>query len=224
MEKFNLPDPEETPRNVFIERGRVLFVTHQITHVAMAHPLDGRPITWGPYWNTAMAVGAFSNPPVELGEEESGVWAFIDEDDNLLALDMPEPAANGVPKEEILSVLRQILPEDEITEILETLLAGFQLTQIVRGGEMRTCSPTRTALLTDLALLTDQSHPAPQTDSSNTITIKVEEGSTAEDFLSQLFEAAEEAGAVTEEVIEIPEIPETRGRFLGKRTFLRKRT
>ena len=180
----------------------------------MAHPLDGQPITRGPYWNTAMAVGAFSNPPVELGEEGSTIWAFIDEDDNLLALDMPNPRQEGTgpPKEKILSVLRQILPEDEITEILETLLAGCRLTQIVRGGEMRTCSPTRTALLTD------QSHPAPQTDSSNTITIKVEEGSTAEDFLSQLFEAAEEAGAVTEEVIEIPEIPKTRSRFFRKRT------
>jgi hypothetical protein len=220
MEKNSLPSPKKSPSNVFVDRGRVLFVTHQITHIAMAHPLDGQPITWGPYWNTAMAVGAFSNPPVELGEEGSTIWAFIDEDDNLLALDMPNPRQEGTgpPKEEILLVLRQILPEDEITEILETLLAGFQLTQIVRGGEIRTCSPTRAALLHDLALLTDQSHPAPQTDSSNTVTIKVEEGSTAEDFLSQLFEAAEEAGAVTEEFIEIPEIPETRGRFFRKRT------
>ena len=217
MEKNSLPSPKKSPSNVFVDRGRVLFVTHQITHIAMAHPLDGQPITWGPYWNTAMAVGAFSNPPVELGEEGSTIWAFIDEDDNLLALDMPNPRQEGTgpPKEKILSVLRQILPEDEITEILETLLAGCRLTQIVRGGEkraMRTCSPTRTALLTD------QSHPPPQTDSSNTITIKVEEGSTAEDFLSQLFEAAEEAGAVTEEFIEIPEIPKTRGRFFRKRT------
>ena len=217
MEKNSLPSPKKSPSNVFVDRGRVLFVTHQITHIAMAHPLDGQPITWGPYWNTAMAVGAFSNPPVELGEEGSTIWAFIDEDDNLLALDMPNPRQEGTgpPKEKILSVLRQILPEDEITEILETLLAGCRLTQIVRGGEMRMCSPTRTALLHD------QSHPAPQTDSSNTITIKVEEGSTAEDFLSQLFEAAEEAGAVTEEFIEIPkiaEMPKTRGRFLRKRT------
>jgi len=217
MEKNSLPSPKKSPSNVFVDRGRVLFVTHQITHIAMAHPLDGQPITWGPYWNTAMAVGAFSNPPVELGEEGSTIWAFIDEDDNLLALDMPNPRQEGTgpPKEKILSVLRQILSEDEITEILETLLAGCRLTQIVRGGErraVRTCSPTRTALLTD------QSHPAPQTDSSNTITIKVEEGSTAEDFLSQLFEAAEEAGAVTEEVIEIPEIPKTKGRFFRKRT------
>ena len=89
----------------------------------MAHPLDGQPITWGPYWNTAMAVGAFSNPPVELGEEGSTIWAFIDEDDNLLALDMPNPRQEGTgpPKEKILSVLRQILPEDEITEILEII-------------------------------------------------------------------------------------------------------
>ena len=211
MEKNSLPSPKKSPSNVFVDRGRVLFVTHQITHVAMAHPLDGRPITWGPYWNTAMAVGAFSNPPVELGEEGSTIWAFIDEDDNLLALDMPNPRQEGTgpPKEKILSVLRQILTEDEITEILETLLAGCRLTQIVRGGEMRTCSPTRTALLTD------QSHPAPQTDSSNTITIKVEEGSTAEDFLSQLFEAVEEAGAVTEEVIQKPK---TRGLFFRKKT------
>ena len=211
MEKNSLPSPKKSPSNVFVDRGRVLFVTHQITHIAMAHPLDGQPITWGPYWNTAMAVGAFSNPPVELGEEGSTIWAFIDEDDNLLALDMPNPRQEGTgpPKEKILSVLRQILSEDEITEILETLLAGCRLTQIVRGGEMRLCSPTRTALLTD------QSHPAPQTDSSNTVTIKVEEGSTAEDFLSQLFEAVEESGAVTEEVIQKPK---TRGRFLRKRT------
>ncbi len=213
MEKFNLPDPEETPRNVFIERGRVLFVTHQITHVAMAHPLDGRPITWGPYWNTAMAVGAFSNPPVELGEEESGVWAFIDEDDNLLALDMPEPAANGVPKEEILSVLRQILPEDEITEIMENVISMQKdnPSQGIGDGGIK-----------KIELSHEGDHDGPLSSSdpadSKTINIKVEKGSSTEDFLTQLFEAAEEAGAVTEEVIEIPEIPKTRGMFFRKRT------
>ena len=213
MEKFNLPDPEETPRNIFIERGRVLFVTHQITHVAMAHPLDGRPITWGPYWNTAMAVGAFSNPPVELGEEESGVWAFIDEDDNLLALDMPEPAANGVPKEEILSVLRQILPEDEITEIMENVISMQKDNPSQGIGDDG---------IKKIELSHEGDHDGPLSSSdpadSKTINIKVEKGSSTEDFLTQLFEAAEEAGAVTEEVIEIPEIPKTKGRFFRKRT------
>ena len=189
MQKFDLPDPEETPRNVFIERGRVLFVTHQITHVAMAHPLDGQPITWGPYWNTAMAVGAFSNPPVELGEEESGVWAFIDEDDNLLAIDMPEPAQNGIPKEEILSLLRQMINEEDITEIMEKVISM------------------------------QKNNPSHDPVDSKTINIKVEKGSTAEDFLSQLFEAAEEAGAATEEFIEIPETskaPKTRGMWFKR--------
>ena len=214
MEKFNLPDPEETPRNIFIERGRVLFVTHQITHVAMAHPLDGRPITWGPYWNTAMAVGAFSNPPVELGEEESGVWAFIDEDDNLLAIDMPEPAENGVPVEEILSLLRQMINEEDITEIMEKVISMQKNnpSQGIGDGGIKNIG---------LAHEGDHDGPLPSSDpvDSKTINIKVEKGSTAEDFLSQLFEAAEEAGAATEEFIEIPEIskaPKTRGMWFKR--------
>tara|TARA_B100000131_G_scaffold208108_1_gene200201 strand:- start:185 stop:781 length:597 start_codon:yes stop_codon:yes gene_type:complete len=198
MKKNSSPNPEEVPCNVFVDKGRVLFVTHQITHVLVVDE-SGNPNTWGPYWNAALAVGAFSSPPVELGEEGSSIWAFIDEDDNLLAIDMPNPRENdtGAPKEEILSVLRQILDEDTIAEIIETVSP--------------VCSPTRTALLTG------QSHHGsdPQTDSSNTVTIKVEAGNTVEDFLSQLFEAAEEAGAVTEEVLQKPK---TRGMFFRKKT------
>ena len=197
MDEINFPNPDEIPRSVFVDRGRALFVTHQVTHTLMVDQF-GRPNTWGPYWNAALAVGAFSSPPVELGEEGSTIWAFIDEDDNLLAIDMPEPAPGGIPQEEILSVLRQILSEDAITEIIEWTVNPV-------------CSPTRTAQLTG------QSHHAsdPQTDSSKTVTIKVDTGSTAEDFLSQLFEAAEEAGAVTEEIIQKPK---TRGMFFRKKS------
>ena len=63
-----------------------------------------------------MTIGAFCDNPVEIAE---GMFAFIDEDDNLMAIDMPTPTQNGVPTEAILSVLRDWLPEDEIIDIME---------------------------------------------------------------------------------------------------------
>lgn len=121
MTEENTQIPESDPLHIFCDKGRVLFLTYQVTHVLMKNDETGEPITTAPIWNAHMAVGAFCSKPVELGEEGSSVWAFIDDDDNLLALDMPEPAQNGVPREEVISILRQILTEEEITEIMETV-------------------------------------------------------------------------------------------------------
>jgi len=173
MDEINFPNQDEIPRSVFVDRGRALFVTHQVTHTLMVDQF-GRPNTWGPYWNAALAVGAFSNPPVELGEEGSTIWAFIDEEDNLLAIDMPEPAPGGIPQEEILSVLRQILSEDAITEIIE-------------WTSNPVCSPARTAQLTGQT----QHALDPQTITSQEVTLRIEKGSEAEQFLDHIFNLSE---------------------------------
>ena len=177
MEEINLPNPEDVPCNVFVDRGRVLFVTHQVTHVLVVDQF-GEPNTWGPYWNAALAVGAFSNPPVELGEEGSTVWAFIDEDDNLLAIDMPSPTENGVPREEVLSILRTMINEEDITEIIENV--AFTQRDFpkflgdIANGKANISGDSRTV-------------------ASQDIVIKVEEDSEAEEFLNALFSMAEES-------------------------------
>lgn len=64
-----------------------------------------------------MMVGHMCNNPEEISD---GIFAFIsDEDDMLMAIDMPSPLSNGVPKEATISVLRDYLNEDEITDIIE---------------------------------------------------------------------------------------------------------
>ena len=176
MEEINLPNPEDVPCNVFVDRGRVLFVTHQVTHVLVVDQF-GEPNTWGPYWNAALAVGAFSNPPVELGEEGSTVWAFIDEDDNLLAIDMPAPTENGVPREEVLSILRTMINEEDITEIIENV--AFTQRDFPK-------------FLGDIAKGQANISGDSRTVASQDIVIKVEEDSEAEEFLNALFSMAEE--------------------------------
>tara|TARA_R100000742_G_C4269828_1_gene88402 strand:+ start:900 stop:1472 length:573 start_codon:yes stop_codon:yes gene_type:complete len=141
MTENNTSIPESEPLNIFCDAGRVLFMTYQVTHVLMKDQETGKPITSSPLWNPHMAIGAFCTRPVELGEEGSSIWAFIDEDDNLLAIDMPEPAQNGVPVEEIISVLRQMITEEDITEIMETVTFSQRdmesFFESLSGGEVK---------------------------------------------------------------------------------------
>jgi hypothetical protein len=106
------------PTNTFFEKDRLLYLT-SYTMTTFIDSFDlGGIVADLPFWSIPMTIGAFCDNPVEIAE---GMFAFIDEDDNLMAIDMPTPAQNGAPSEAILSVLRDWISEDEITDIMENV-------------------------------------------------------------------------------------------------------
>lgn len=110
--------PQEAATNVFIDRDRVIYVTpHTYNDVLDMPEVAGWTSADLPFWTAFMMVGHMCNNPEEISD---GIFAFIsDEDDMLMAIDMPSPLSNGVPKEATISVLRDYLNEDEITDIIE---------------------------------------------------------------------------------------------------------
>ena len=104
------------PTNTFFEKDRLLYLT-SYTMTTFIDSFDlGGIVADLPFWTIPMTIGAFCDNPLEIAD---GMFAFIDEDDNLMAIDMPTPTQNGVPTEAILTVLRDWLSEDEITDIME---------------------------------------------------------------------------------------------------------
>ena len=110
--------PQEAATNVFIDGDRVIYVTpHTYNDVLDMPEVAGWTSADLPFWTAFMMVGHMCDTPVEISD---GIFAFIsDEDDMLMAIDMPSPLSNGVPKEATISVLRDYLNEDEITDIIE---------------------------------------------------------------------------------------------------------
>ena len=109
--------PQEAATNVFIDKDRVIYLTPHTHNDVMVNPDEGHTSTDFPFWTTFLMVGHMCDAPVEISD---GMFAFIsDDDDMLLAIDMPSPLSNGVPKEATISVLRDYLNEDEITDIIE---------------------------------------------------------------------------------------------------------
>lgn len=114
MEDIN--EVQIPPSNIFFEKDRVLYLT-AYTMTTFIDSFDlGEIVADLPSWSIPMTIGAFCDNPLEIAD---GMFAFIDEDDNLMAIDLPMPTQNGAPIEDILSVLRDRLPEDEITDIME---------------------------------------------------------------------------------------------------------
>ena len=109
--------PQEAATNVFIDKDRVIYLTPHTHNDVMVNPDEGHTSTDFPFWTAFVMVGHMCDAPVEISD---GMFAFIsDDDDMLLAIDMPSPLSNGVPKEATISVLRDYLNEDEITDIIE---------------------------------------------------------------------------------------------------------
>ena len=55
----------------------------------------------------------------QTGDFGAGVVAIIDEDDMLLAVELPAPSVRGVPSEAVINALRQFLNEEDITEVID---------------------------------------------------------------------------------------------------------
>jgi hypothetical protein len=114
----NFDDIQTPVSNVFIEKGRTIYITAYTLETF----LDGLDLEINtadlPFWTILMTIGAFCEHPKEVAD---GMFAFIDEGDNLMAIDMPTPAQNGVPSEAILSVLRDWISEEEIIDIMENV-------------------------------------------------------------------------------------------------------
>ena len=113
----NIENIEIPQANVFVDGDRVIYVTPHTYNDVLAMPEAGHTSTDFPFWTAFVLVGHMCNNPEEISD---GIFAFIsDEDDMLMAIDMPSPLSNGVPKEATISVLRDYLNEDEITDIIE---------------------------------------------------------------------------------------------------------
>jgi hypothetical protein len=114
----NLDQPVAPLSNVFIDKDHVLYLTAYTTHTFLTSPEIAENAHNLPFWSIQIAIGGLCEAPLEIAD---GIFAFIDEEDNLMAIHMPVPAQNGVPTEAILAVLRDWISEEEIIDIMENV-------------------------------------------------------------------------------------------------------
>jgi hypothetical protein len=69
-----------------------------------------------PIWRIVMALGLKADA---VGDYD-GVRPIVDAEQRLLAVEMPSPATNGVPSEDVINSLREFLNEDEIVELINS--------------------------------------------------------------------------------------------------------
>jgi hypothetical protein len=83
----------------------------------LALPNDGVPVS--PYWKRFMDIG---HRHAELRSDENGNYAFFDEDDALMGIQMEDPIdKHGSPKESVLHWLRQVMEEHQVVWFIETM-------------------------------------------------------------------------------------------------------
>jgi len=87
------------------DRERVLYIDDEVA---------GGPEM--PHWRSLIGVGART---AEVYEFEDGTFVLEDGEGRLLAIDMAMPLRGGAPSEDVLFMLRALLPEDEISLLLE---------------------------------------------------------------------------------------------------------
>ena len=89
---------------MFTDKDRTLFIPDE--HIVPTEP----------FWKSLMALGLKAS---QTGDFGAGVVAIIDEDDMLLAVELPAPSVRGVPSEAVINALRQFLNEEDITEVID---------------------------------------------------------------------------------------------------------
>ena len=83
----------------------------------LALPNNGVPVS--PYWNRFMDIG---HRCADLRTDENGNYAFFDEDDLLMGVQMEDPIdKHGSPKESVLHWLRQVMEEHQVVMFIETM-------------------------------------------------------------------------------------------------------
>ena len=83
----------------------------------LARPNNRVPVS--PYWNRFMDIG---NRCADLRTDENGNYAFFDEDDLLMGVQMEDPIdKHGSPKESVLHWLRQVMEEHQVVMFIETM-------------------------------------------------------------------------------------------------------
>lgn len=71
-----------------------------------------------PVWRNIMAIAMKAD---QIGEFEGGVRPIIDEHDRIVAIEMPNPAYNGVPSEAVLNSLRGLgMEERDISDLIDS--------------------------------------------------------------------------------------------------------
>jgi len=77
-----------------------------------------------PYWKAFMQV-AVNTDSMGTSMQNEDFMVFFDKDDNILAIQMPDPVTDdGVPKEAIINELRGTVTEEEIGLIIESVTAA----------------------------------------------------------------------------------------------------
>lgn len=111
---------------IFYDNGVVFFAT----------PQSDLPLM--PYWTTFMNIGHGIGDGGEIHEDGDGNWAFFDQDDTLLGVQMKDPVdpKSGAPKESALVWLRGVMEEHQVVVFLEAMQAAHrQLAKEEPGDE-----------------------------------------------------------------------------------------
>ena len=81
--------------------------------------MPSNEIPTNPYWKAFMQVAGLTET-MDIVEGEEDFVVFRDEDEDILAIQMPEPVDEyQVPSERIINMLRAVIDEEELTDLLE---------------------------------------------------------------------------------------------------------